>query len=495
LNLADPQENPAESLEGQPAAADSQTTPVPPVPPEAEEEVIDINIACLREVEVEIPAEVVTREFDSVLQRYSKVARVAGFRKGKVPASIVRNRFTQEIKTDVMESLVPRYFRDAVVKEGFRPISEPRVHSLVDEPGQPIRFKAVFETMPEIPLGNYQEMKLDVPEVKVTDEDVEAELKRLQENQSSYDPVEEDRPLQDGDFAQITFSATPKKEETTAAAAEKPDQPKTETADAEKAPAANTEPDKPVQMDDVLVEIGPSDFSAHLRGAKTSEERDFEFTYPPDHEDKRIAGKTLLYKTKVNAIKKKTTPELTDDFARELSPDLQTLDDLKKRLREMMFAQRQHDAVQQGSDKLLNQLADTHDFPIPETFIQRQIDFRLEQWLRSLAAQGMRTEDMKRLDFKRLRTAQRDAATKEVKAHLLLEKIADAENLQATDEEVQRNVRMLAQQAKETPEAVERKLIENGGIDRIRKRIRSDKALRFLYDKSTSNARNGAIQE
>jgi trigger factor len=492
LNLADPQENPAESLEGQPTAADSQTTPVPPAPPEAEEEIIDINVACLREVEVEIPAEVVTREFDSVLQRYSKVARVAGFRKGKVPASIVRNRFTQEIKTEVLESLVPRYFRDAVVKEGFRPISEPRVHSLVDEPGQPIRFKAMFEIMPEIPLGNYQEMRLDVPEVKVTDEDVEAELKRLQENQASYDPVEEDRPLQDGDFAQITFSATPKKEEAAAAAEGKPEG--HGSAD-EKAPAAETEPDKPVQMDDVLVEIGPSDFSVHLRGAKASEERAFEFTYPPDHEDKRIAGKTLLYKTKVNAIKKKTTPELTDDFARELSPDLQTMDDLKKRLQEMMLAQRQHDARQQGSDKLLNQLADTHDFPIPEILIQRQIDFRLEQWLRSLAAQGMRTEDMKRLDFKRLRTAQRDAATKEVKAHLLLEKIADAENLQATDEEVQRNVQILAQQAKETPEAVERRLAENGGIDRIRKRIRSDKALRFLYDKSTSNARNGAIQE
>jgi trigger factor len=144
---------------------------------------------------------------------------------------------------------------------------------------------------------------------------------------------------------------------------------------------------------------------------------------------------------------------------------------------------------------LLNQLAEIHDFPVPETFIRRQVDFRLEQWLRSLAAQGMRTEDMKRMDFKRLRASQREAATKEVKAHLLLEKIAEAENIQASDDEVNQEIHELAQQAKQTPEAVQQRLAQEGALERIRNRIRSDKALRFLYNKSTSNTQNGTVQE
>lgn len=451
-------------------------------------------MGCLREVDVEIPADVVNKETESTVQRYARVARVPGFRKGKVPASIVRSRFAQEIKSDVLESLVPEYFRQAVVKEGYRPISEPHVHSLVNEAGQPVRFKAAFEILPDIQLGNYQQIKVELPEVKVTDEDVEAELKRLQERQASFDPVEEDRPLQDGDFAQISFEAVPKDAAPESADAAKGDSTGTETPAAAK-PGAS----EPVKMDEVFVEIGGSntqhEFSENLRGAKPGDERKFDVTYPPDSPDQRLAGKTLSYTAKVNAIKKKTTPELTDAFAKELSQDFQTLDDLKGRLRDGILSERQHQVMHEAQEMLLNQLAETHDFPIPETLVRRQIDFRLEQWLRGLAAQGMRTEDMKRMDFKRLRASQREAASKEVKAKLLLEKIADAENIQATDDEVNQEIRAIAQQSKQTPEAVQQRLTQEGAIDRIRSRIRSDKALRFLFNQSTGNAQSGAVQE
>lgn len=507
MNPANPQENSPENLESQPVAAGSEAESVSPIqPPADDEEVIDINMGCLREVAVEIPAEVVDKEFDSAVQRYTKVARVPGFRKGKVPASIVRNRYASEIRSDILESLVPRYFREAVIKEGFQPITGPELHSLENEPGQPVRFKAAFEIMPDIQLGNYQEMKLDVPEIKVTDEDVDAELKNLQERQASFDPVNEDRPVQDGDYAQISFEALPKEAASEAATEQKPEtatqsevSTQAETATQAESPAAKPPANQPVKVDEVFVEIGGPDtqreFSENLRGAKVGDERTFDVTYPADYYDNRMAGKTLTYTTKVNAIKKKITPPLTDEFAKELGQEIQSLDDLKKRLHEGILTERQHRAMHEARENLLSQLAESHDFPVPESMIQKQIDFRLEQWLRSLAAQGMRTEDMKRMDFKRLRRSQREAATKEVKAHLVLEKIADAENIQAADEEVQQQVHALARQTKETPEATEHKLAESGGIDRIRKRIRSDKTLRFLYDKSTSNARNGAIQK
>jgi trigger factor len=485
-----PQENTGEIDQGQPLPASAD--PASAAPPAEDEEVIDINMGCMRMVDVEIPADVVSKEWDTTVQRYTKVARVPGFRKGKVPASIIRNRFATEIKSDVLESLVPQFFRQAVEKEGFQPISQPQVHSLEMEAGTPIRFKAAFEVLPDIELGDYQAIKIDHPEVKVTDEDVETELKRLQEQQATYDPVEEERPLHDGDFAQISFQAVAKEPAPETA-------PQTEAGPSGEQAEAKPKTTQPVQMDEVLVEIGGSntlpEFSENLRGAKTGEERTFEVTYPAEYYENRLAGKTLSYTAKVNGIKKKTTPELTDAFAKELSQDLQTVDDLKKRLHEGILAERQHQALHESREKLLHQLTENHSFPVPESLIQRQIDFRLEQWLRSLAAQGMRTEDMKRMDFKRLRASQRDAATKEVKANLLLQKIADTENLQASDEEIEREVQVLAEQTKQPVETVRQRLTEQGGFDRIRNRLRADKALRFLYDKSVTNARNGTVQE
>ena len=491
MSSIEPEEKKAAAGQPEPAAIPTpETASADPATPTDDEEVVDINLGCLREVEVEIPAEVVSKEWDSMVQRYTKLARVPGFRKGKVPASIVRNRFAEDIRTDVLEALLPEYFRQAVVKQGFRPISKPQVHSLETEDGKPIRFKAAFEILPDIELGNYQGIKVDVPEVKVTDEDVDAELKRLQERQSSFDPVNDDRPLQDGDFAQISFQALAKDQPVEASAEQAQ-----ESNDKEATPKAT----QPVQMDEVLVEIGGQntipEFSANLRGAKAGEERTFDVTYPAEYYESRLAGKTFSYTAKVNALKKKTTPELTDEFAKELSQDFQSLDDLKKRLREGIQAERQHKAMHETNERLLNQLTEIHNFPVPETLIRRQIDFRLEQWLRSLAAQGMRTEDMKRMDFKRLRASQREAAIREVKANLLLEKIAEVEHLQASDEEVQQEVHSLAQQTKQTPEAVEQKLVQEGGLDRIRNRIRADKALHFLYNQSTVNAQNGIAQE
>lgn len=485
---ANPEENTGETNQAQPLPA----AEADPAQPQQDEEVIDVNLGCVRMVDVEIPADVVSKQWDSTVQRYTKVARVPGFRKGKVPASIVRNRFSEEIKSDVLESLMPEYFRQAVIKEGFQPICEPQIRGLEVEAGNPIRFKAAFEVMPEIQLGDYHNIKVDRPEITVTDQDVEEAVKRFQEQQSSFDPIDEDRELKDGDFAQISFQAVSKQPAPESLEGEKGE------AEAGEQPEAKAKTNQPVQMDEVLVEIGGTntlpEFSEHLRGAKAGEERTFEVIYPADYYENRLAGQTLSYTAKVNALKKKTTPELNDAFAQELNPDIKTLDDLKNRVREGIRGEREHEAAHEAREKLLHQLTETHDFPVPETLIQRQIDFRLEQWLRSLAAQGMRTEQMKQFDFKRLRTTQRDAATKEVKANLLLQKIADVEHLEASDEEVDKEVESLAAQTQQPLETVKQRLVEQGGLDRIRNRLRADKALRLLYDQST-NAQNGTVQE
>jgi trigger factor len=421
--------------------------------------------ACKREINVEIPAEVVTKQMEGLVQQYSKQARIPGFRKGKVPASMVRSKFSNEITSDVVEHLVPQYFKAGVTKAGFKPVSQPHIYDLEYTPGEPMKFKAAFEILPEFDLGDYKETKIAKPQTAVTDEEVDAEVKQLQERQSSYDPIDEERGAKKGEFLQVSFEATPKDAPPAAEGAEAAPQ--------------------PVHMDEVMVEIGGAntipEFTEHLKGAKAGEDRNFDVAYAADFYDPRLAGKSFHYKVKVNALKKKTTPELNDEFAQELSPELKTFDDLKKLIRENMEAERKHKADHEAKDQLIEELLAKHDFPVPRSMVEHQIELRLERGLRALAAQGMKPEDMKHMDFARLRAGQLDAAIKEVKASVLLAKIAVAEKIQVTDEDLDSEIAGMAAQMQQPVEEVKSRLIKDNAVERLRDRMRSEKALNWLY--------------
>ena len=412
---------------------------------------------CTREIEVEIPADVVTRETGVVVERFQKHARLPGFRKGKVPASVVRQRFPEDIRSEVVEALIPRYFRQEVEKRGLQPVSQPRVSDLRLAEGEPLRFKASFEIMPEVQVSGYEELRAEKADITVTDQEVEEALGRLREQHATYSAVD-DRELRDGDFAQVALVGTPEAGE-----------------------------GKPVTMDDVMVEIGGAntvrDFSDNLRGGRPGEERRFEVTYPDDFSDQRLAGKKLAYTITVKGIKRKVLPELNDDFAKEAG-DFQSLDELRNKVREQLETEKERAAEHAAKDKLVEDLVRRNDFPIPEALVDRQVDVRLERGLRALAAQGMRTEDMKKMDFSRLRAGQREAALREVKASLLLEKIADLEKIEVSDDEVEQEIAALAKQMQQTTEAVRARLTHDGALDRIRNRIRNEKTLDFLYRRS-----------
>ena len=407
-----------------------------------------------------MPAAVVKDEREKIITRYAKLARIPGFRKGKVPASVVRQRFSDEIKSDVVESLVPRYFREETKKQNLLPVSQPRVTDLHLENDEPLKFTAEFEILPEITLAPYDDIRPETIDTTVTEEDVENALKNLRLQQATYNPVEEDRALGDGDFAVVGFRGVPK--------------------DAEEGTDA-----KPVEVDEVMVEIGGDntipEFSGHLRGAKPGEPRTFDVKYADDFSDKRLAGKTLTYEVNVKAIKTRSIPEATDEFAHELSKDFATYDDLRNRLRENMKAEKEHEAEHQGKDKIVAELVQRNDFPVPDAMVDQQIDLRLERGLRALAAQGMREEDMKRMDFDRLRAGQREGALREVKASLILEQIAEQEKIEVSDDELEQELAGIASQAKQPVEQVRTRLTQDGGLDRIRHRIRNEKTLNHLY--------------
>jgi trigger factor len=430
-----------------------------------------LNPECTREVEIEIPAEEISRSFQAVTKRYKKMARIPGFRSGKVPESLIRGRFAEQIRQDVMEAVLPEHFRTAIAAQNLRPISQPQVTKIDLEDGKPLRFKAAFEVLPEFSIDGYQEVKVEKPSTEVTDAEVDAELARIRDSRSTMEPVTEERPLADGDFAQISFTGNVQPAEGEAANEDAPN------------------PQQPISGQDVMVQVGGHNtldsFNAALRGATVGQELKFEVSYPADFSERQLAGKRVAYDLEVKGIKKKIEPELNDEFAKELG-QYESLADFTRQLREHMARDKQRHVQTETTNRLLEALVTRFEFPVPESLVQQQIDARLDRGLRALASQGMRTEDMRNLDFDRLRAAQRPSATAEVKGSVLLDRIADVENINVPEEEVESELQAISLQMREPVDALRARLTEDGSLARIRERLRREKMGALLYERLAS---------
>jgi len=425
-----------------------------------------LNPECTREVEVEIPADEVSRAFRSITKRYQKQARIPGFRAGKVPEALIRRKFADGIRQDVLEDVLPAHFREAIDKAGLKPISQPQVTELHLEDGQPLKFKAVFEVLPEFSIAGYQDVHVPKPDTELTDAEFNAELERIRDSHSTMEPVAEERALADGDWAQITFRGEIAGEN--------------ETAETKQ---------QPITGEDVLIEVGGQNtlpaFNDALRGAKPGQQLKFEVSYPEDFGERRLASKAVSYDVEIKGIKKKIQPELNDEFAKELG-EYEGIEDFKKKLKEHIANDKRRKLEAETKDKIIEALIAKFQFPVPESLVQQQVDARLDRGLRALAAQGMRTEDMRKLNFERLREAQRDSALNEVKGSLLLDRIAEEEKVEVSDAEVDRELELFSLQSHEPLESLRRRLTEDGGIARIREQIRREKTGNLLYEKLTA---------
>ncbi len=425
-----------------------------------------LNPECTREVSIEVPAEEVARSFRTVTKRYQKAARIPGFRAGKVPDSLIKTRFAEQIRQDVVEDLLPAHFRSAIDQQGLRPVSQPQVTDIHLADGEPLAFKAVFEVLPDFSIDGYQSVTVPKPETALTDAEYDHELARVLDSRSTMEPVTEERALADGDWAEIDFQG--------------------EAA----VPEAEASSDgNPIQGKGVLVEVGGPNtlpaFNEALRGAKPGQQLKFEVAYPEDFGERRLAGKTVSYEIEVKAIKKKVLPELNDDFAKELG-SFETIDDFRRTLREQAGAEKRRQLENAAKDALVQALVDRFQFPVPESLVQQQVDARLDRGLRALASQGMNPEDMRKLDFDRLRVAQRDSALAEVKGSILLDRIADVENTQVTDDEVEEQLQLISVQSREPVETLRKRLTEDGSLTRIREQLRREKVRNALYERISS---------
>lgn len=418
-----------------------------------------------RSVEVTIPADEVSRAMRTTVKKYQKQARIPGFRAGKVPESLIRTRFAEGIRQEVLEAVMPQHFQRAIAEGGHKLVSQPQVVDMSMEDDQPLWFKASFEVMPEFSVDGYNDVKVEKPAADFSDEEFQTEVDRVRDSRSTMEPVEEERPLADGDWAQINFTGN----------------------FTENGQVINGQDNTgPITGEEVLLEVGGSNtlpaFTEALRGATVGQELKFEVAYPEDFGEKRLAGKTVSYDLSVKGIKRKVQPELNDEFAKELG-DYASYDEFLTQFRNNLQTEKTRRTDAEVRDRLLNALSERFQFPVPESLVQQQIDVRLDRGLRALAAQGMREEDMKRLDFARLRAAQRDSATGEVKSLLILDRIADAENVQATDADVEQELEMLSLQWREPVDALRVRLTQDGTLARIREQIRRDKTAKLLVER------------
>ena len=412
--------------------------------------------SCRRVMEIEIPSEVVQEKLRTITGHFQKHARLPGFRPGKAPLSIVRKRFEEDIRAQLLQELVPEYVEVEVKRQNWEPVGHPSVTNVEYTEDAPLKFKATVEIMPEFILQDYDGVRVDFQEPTVTDEDVQKTLEQMQGQAASYVNVDP-RPIHDGDYASISVhGASPGKD------------------------------GSGVELKEVLCEIGGPDtvpeFTQNLRGADLGQEVSFDVSYPPEFRDGRLAGKTIAYRVKVLGIKKKQVPPLDDEFAKELG-EFDSLDALRARIRENLVQSGREHAETEAKKALRKELVQLHDFPVPDSLVERQVEKRMDRLWRHLASQGMNPERLA-WDWNKVRDSQREEAIEEVKGSLILEKIADRDAVEVSDAELDRELELLAKALDQSESSLRARLTTEGGIDRIKSRLRIEKALEEIFQKA-----------
>lgn len=407
---------------------------------------------CKRTVEITIPIEDVNAETARVELEIQKKARMPGFRPGKVPMSIIRSRFESDIRQEVVEHLVPKAFRKRADEEQLSVVGTPNVTDVHFHKGEPLRFTAEFEVAPEFELGEYRGISVPYSEPKVTDEEIEERLNTMREQKSEFVNIDP-RPLEDGDYAVVSLKSVSGVE-------------------------------KPIDEDELILRIGDAEtvsgFSENLRGLSPGDEKEFEVEYPADYGRETLAGRKVLFLAKVKGLRRKELPELNDEFAQDFG-DYKTIDELREEVRRVILRENETRASQESKAKLVDQLVESHTFAVPDAFVDRQIESILESRFREFAAQGIDPRQLK-IDWAKLKESQKEQATKDVKASLLLEKIADREAIETLTDEVDREVQRIARQWREPAAAARMKLEKDGRLRQIAARIRTEKVLNFLFE-------------
>ena len=422
-----------------------------------------------KNISFEIPPDVVEAEISRVAKGYSKSARVPGFRQGKVPANVVRQRYKDQILYDVAHDLIPRVVGTALKERGLEPIAAPDIRDVVLEEGQPLKFTADFETLPPIDPGDYTGITVRRPPAVLEVGAVDHALEHLQQRHARWHPVE-DRASEPGDTLLLDLIRTRR-----TSVIEIPGE----------GPARGGADDKPETLQNVSIELGnksnPPGFDQHLTGTKEGDRREFTVNYPPDYGVQELAGATVDYDVTVKGARRKELLPLDDEFAKEVS-DVATLEELRTKVREDLTHGAEEESSHQMRHELLQQLGARLKVA-PDVMVDQEVERRLEEFVRRLMEQGV--DPMKAsIDWQDFREKQRAPSMDTVKSTLVIDEIARREKIEATDEDVENEIAKFAERAGRTPAAVRARLEKDGALERIRAGVRREKTMAFLIEKA-----------
>ncbi|HKG12196.1 MAG TPA: trigger factor [Pyrinomonadaceae bacterium] len=421
-------------------------------------EVVDAS-ETRKELKIEIEAEEVRAEFERVTQEYARAATVPGFRKGNAPVSVVRTRFKKDIQGDVLKRLVPEAVEHAITESGLNVIGQPDVHldnEGLDKFGQEaISLHAHVEVMPDVALGEYKGLEAARRTRPVNDEEVERVIENLREASASLQPVE-DRASEEGDTVTVDIQGR---------YVEPPE-------------------DEDINVSDVDIVLGGEgvlhEFTEQLKGVRPDEAKTFTVAYPADFNAQGLAGKTVEYTATVTAVRRKETPELDDEWVTSLGEEeVGNVEQLRARVRENLSKNAEHESEHRLRDEVLSALIERHRFEVPETIVSYQANQILQSMIRDMMSRGMdpRTQE---INWEAMREMVRDRAGDDVRGSMLLERVAEAENIDVTDEEVEAEIQSMAEGSRQSVEQVRAALTKQGGERSIADRLRNRKALDFL---------------
>lgn len=417
-------------------------------------ELVDVN-ETRKSLSVEIPSEVVDAEIERVARDYSRKARIPGFRPGKVPARVVRQRYKDQILHDIAHDLVPRAVDEALREKGVEPVSTPDIREVVVEEGRALTFTATFDTLPPFDLGDFATVSLKRSAATVPDEAVNDAMQRLRERAARYDVIE-DRGVVDGDIVTVDI----------------------ERKDASGAGDTHK---------DVAIELGakanPPGFDAQLLGLEVGATKAFSIAFPADYPNGELANTEVSYTVTVKGIKRRNLPELDDEFAKDMG-EFENFEALRARVRADLEHEARHTAENDLRGELMKQLAARVPFEIPASLVEREIDRRLEDFAGRLMQQNIDPRQAG-IDWNAFRESQRDAAKEAVGGALVLDEVARKESLEVTEAEIEQEVARYAERTGRTPAAVRAALEKEGGISRIYAGLRREKSVDYVMARAT----------
>jgi trigger factor len=412
-------------------------------------DLVDVN-ETRKNLRVEIPSAIVDAEIERVARDYSRKARIPGFRPGKAPARVIKQRFKDQILHDVAHDLIPRAVDDALRERGVEAVDTPDVRDVTVEEGQALTFTASFDTVPAFDPGELSTLSLERPAAKVENDAVDQALERLRERAARYEPVE-GRGVVDGDTVTLDL-----------------------TRDGGAHP-------------DVAVELGskanPPGFDEQLLGLQTGANKSFTLHYPADYAVKEMAGTDVAYGITVKDIKRRVVPALDDELGKDLG-DFETLDALRARVREDLEHDARHAAERAVRGSLMKQLAARVPFEVPSSLVDREVDRRTEEFAQRLVDQNIDPRQAG-IDWNAFRESQREVAREAVAGAIVLDEVARREQLQVTESDIEREVARYAERSGRTPAAVRAALEKDGGLSRVSAGLRREKAIDFVMARAT----------